>query len=66
MFAGQVIDGACVSLTVTVNEQLAVLPTASDVEQLSVVAPLGKKEPDAGVQTAAVTPGQLSETVGAA
>ncbi len=48
-FAGQVIDGGCVSLTVTVNVQsgLAVVPEAS---QDTVVVPLGKNEPEAGEQ----------------
>ena len=64
MLAGQVIEGACVSLTVTVNEQLAVLPLASVAVQLTVVVPFGKKEPAAGVH-AVPTPGQLSLTAGA-
>jgi len=46
MFAGHATDGGCVSLTVTVNEQLD--PTA--VEQLTVVVPLAKNVPDAGLQ----------------
>ena len=58
------IVGACVSFTVTVNEQLAVLPLVSVAVQLTVVVPFGKAEPDAGVQ-ATVTPGQLSLAVGA-
>lgn len=49
-FAGQVIEGGCVSLTVTVNEQLLVLPDASVAVQVTVVAPFGKTAPDAGVQ----------------
>lgn len=63
--AGQVIVGACVSLTVTVKEQLAGLPAASLTVQLTVVVPFGKVEPDGGVQTGVPTPVQLSETVGA-
>ena len=46
MFAGHVIAGACVSLTVIVNEQLE--PTG--VEQETVLTPLGKNVPDAGPQ----------------
>ena len=64
MLVGQVIDGACVSLTVTVNEQEFGLPEASVTLQLTVVVPLPKKEPDAGVQLGTPTPGQLSLTVG--
>jgi hypothetical protein len=45
-FVGQVIDGGCVSLTVTVNEQLG---PAVEV-QVTVVVPFGKNEPDGGVQ----------------
>ncbi len=43
-FAGQVIVGFCVSLIVTVNEQLG--PT--ELVHVTVVAPTGKKEPDGG------------------
>jgi hypothetical protein len=63
MFAGQVIAGFSVSLTVTVNEQEAVLPDVSVAVQFTVVVPFGKVEPDAGVQLV-VTPGQLSVVVG--
>ena len=65
MFAGQVIAGGCVSLTVMVNEQLAVLPEASLTLHVTVVMPLGKVEPDGGLHTGVPTPGQLSLTVGA-
>jgi hypothetical protein len=64
-FAGQVIVGGCVSLTVIVNEQLAVLPEASLTLHVTVVVPAGKNTPLAGEQTGTPTPGQLSETVGA-
>ena len=66
MFAGQVIDGGCVSLTVTVNEQLAVLFDESVTVHITVVVPVGNDEPDAGEQFGAPSPGQLSLTVGAA
>ena len=62
--AVQVMFGGCVSLTVTVNEQLAELFTASFTLQLTVVVPFGKVEPDAGAQVGVPTPGQLSLTVG--
>ena len=38
--------GGCVSLTVTVNEQLG----PAVVLQVTVVVPFGKKDPDAGEQ----------------
>jgi len=66
MLAGQVIEGACVSLTVTVNVQLPELPEASVTEQVTVLAPFGKTVPEAGVQVTAPTPGQLSLAVGVA
>jgi len=65
IFAGHIIAGFCVSLTVTVNEQLAELPLASVTVQLTVVVPFWKVEPDDGVQEGVPTPGQLSLTVGA-
>lgn len=49
--------------TVTVNEQVAVLPEASVAVQVTVVVPTGKVEPEGGTHTV-VTPGQLSEAVG--
>jgi hypothetical protein len=58
-FTGQVIAGACVSLTLTVKLQLAMLPDVSVAVQLTVVMPTEKKEPDAGMQLV-VTPEQLS------
>jgi hypothetical protein len=64
MLAGQVMVGFSVSLMVTVNMQLAVKFTASVAVQDTVVVPLGKLEPDGGVQTK-LSPGQLSVTVGA-
>jgi len=63
-FGGQVIVGGCVSLTVTVNVQVAVLLEESLTVQVTVVVPLGKNEPEAGEQPGAPTPGQLSLTVG--
>ena len=49
--------------TVTVKPQVAVLPDESVAVQVTVVVPTGRIEPLGGLQTA-VTPGQLSETVG--
>jgi len=63
MFAGHVSEGACVSLTVTVKEQLAEFLAASLTVQLTVVEPFGKVEPDGGVQTGEPVPGQLSDAV---
>jgi hypothetical protein len=55
---GQVIAGGCVSVTVIVNEQVF-----TDTElQVTVVAPTGKKEPDAGEH---VTAPQAPVVVGA-
>jgi hypothetical protein len=65
-FAGQVMAGGCMSLIVTVNEQLAGLPDASLTVQLTVVVPFGKAVPDGGEQDGEPTPEQLSDTVGAA
>ena len=59
MFVGQVIVGGVVSLTVTVNEQVPVLPDASVAVQVTVVTPLLKVLPEAGRQ-ATEPPGQLS------
>ncbi len=46
--AGQLIDGACVSLTVTVKEQDAALDDASVALKVTIVEPTLKNEPDAG------------------
>jgi len=51
-----------VSTTVTVKEQLAVLPEPSVAVAVTVVVPFGKVEPDGGFATT-VTPGQLSLAV---
>jgi len=48
-----------VSSTVTVKEQLAVLPEPSVAVAVTVVVPFGNVEPDGGLATT-VTPGQLS------
>ena len=62
MSGGQAIVGFSVSLTVTVKEQLAVLPEASVAVQVTAVVPFGNVEPDGGEQLV-VTPGQLSLAV---
>lgn len=49
--------------TLTLNEQLAVLPEASVAVHVTVVVPTGKVAPDGGTQ-ATVAPGQLSTGVG--
>jgi hypothetical protein len=51
------------SKVVTTNEQELVLPDASVAVQVTVVMPIGNEDPEGGLQEA-VTPGQLSETVG--
>lgn len=48
--------GRCVSLTVTVNEQLAELFEASVTLQVTVVVPLTNMEPDVGAHVGAPTP----------
>ena len=58
MFAGQVITGFCVSLTLTVKEQLG--PAAG--VQVTVVVPTGKNDPEGGEQ---LTASQLPLVVGA-
>jgi hypothetical protein len=60
MLAGHITAGGCVSFTVTVKEQFAVLPAASITLQLTFVAPSGNTEPDTGLHIGALTPGQLS------
>jgi len=57
--------GAWVSFTVTLKPQAAVWPLVSVAVQVTLVVPLAKVEPDAGLQ-ATVTPGQLSLAVGVA
>ena len=64
-FAGHVITGGCVSFTVTVNEQVAVLPAPSVAVAVTVVVPFGKVEPEAGEDTT-VGVEQLSVAAGAA
>jgi hypothetical protein len=60
MFAGQVMVGLVVSLTVTVNEQLLVLPFITAV-QVTGVVPLANVEPLAGVQVVVGVPQGLLE-----
>jgi hypothetical protein len=66
MFAGQLICGFSVSLTITMKEQVAINPAASVTVQLTVVVPLGNADPDVGLQTTAPAGNvQLSVAVGA-
>jgi hypothetical protein len=46
--------------TTTLNEQLPVLPDRSLAEQLTVVVPTAKLDPDGGVQVTARAPSQAS------
>ena len=77
MFAGHVIEGPCVSFTVTVKLHEEEFPATSLTLQVTVVTPFAKEVPDAGLQTGvsggtdplllgANPPGQLSVTIGAA
>ena len=47
MFAGQVIEGNCVSFTVTVKAQVDVLFAASVTLKVLVVTPTGNDDPEA-------------------
>src|SRR5207249_2290302 len=60
--AGQLIEGRSVSVTVTVNVQLELLPTASVAVQTTLVEPFGKLKPDGGTHRIE-PPGQLSVNV---
>jgi hypothetical protein len=60
MFAGTVTTGEVVSLTVTAKVLLPVLPATSVAEQVTVVVPIAKVEPEAGEQVEANTPSTLS------
>jgi hypothetical protein len=51
--------------TVTVNEQQLELPALSVAQQVTVVTPTGKTDPEGGVHVT-VSSWQLSEAVGAA
>ena len=59
--AGGVIVGSSSSTTCTAKLADAVLPTESVAVQLTVVVPIGKNDPDAGVQPAAAGPGPGEE-----
>jgi hypothetical protein len=63
MLLGQVTVGFWVSLTVTVNMQLAGLLDASDTLQVTVVTPFWNVVPEAGVHTGVPTFGQVSVAV---
>ena len=66
IFDGQAIVGFCVSFTVTVNEQAAVLPPASVTLKVFVVTPTGNVDPLARPAICVVTePEQLSVPTGA-
>jgi hypothetical protein len=64
MFAGHVIEGGCVSLTLMVKVHVTVLLAESVAVAVSVVVPTGKKLPDAG-ETTTVTGRTPPLTVGA-
>src|SRR6266576_5657309 len=62
MLPGHVTTGPSVSLTVTVKVFVSVFPAASVAVDVTVVAPLGNTEPEAGLLTT-LTPAQLSVAV---
>ena len=55
LLGGQVIEGGCVSFTVTVKLQLC----GCCVVQVTVVVPFGKKEPEGGAQVTVPQPEPL-------
>lgn len=57
------ITGNWPSNTVTVNEQVDWLPQASVATEVTVVVPIGKAKPEAGVLTMVTVPPQLSVAV---
>jgi hypothetical protein len=59
-FVGTVRTGAVVSVTVTVNEAIPVLPLLSIAVQPTVFIPTGNVDPLAGVQFAATPPSTTS------
>src|SRR3989441_3860397 len=59
-FAGTVMTGAVVSVTVTVNDAVLRLPCASVAAQVTVVGPNGKVDPLAGAQIGASGPSRMS------
>ena len=65
--AGQVMAGAWVSVTVTVNARVVELPAASVARKETAVAPTGKDAPEAGpaIWVMVGLPGQLSVAVAA-
>ena len=64
MLPGQVMWGASSSSTVTLKEQLALLPDASVAAHWTMVVPFGKRLPLAGLHTMLALP-QLSVAVAA-
>ena len=66
IFDGQVATGSSVSFTVTVKEQVAVLPEASVTKKVFVVVPTGKTLPEGSPAVwVVVAPAQLSAPIGA-
>ncbi len=63
-FAGQVMDGACASVTITLKVQVAIFPDASVAVTVTGVDPFEKELPEAG-SVVTVTPTQLSVATGA-
>jgi hypothetical protein len=55
------ISGLVVSTTFTTNDAFDVFAAASEAEQLTVVCPNGKVEPDAGEHDAVTSPSTKSD-----
>jgi hypothetical protein len=61
IFAGQLITGFSLSVTVTVNVLTVVFPEGSVAVEVTVVDPTGKNDPDAGLEE--IVAEQLSDTL---
>jgi hypothetical protein len=64
LFTGWVvITGGRLSITVTVKVQVELLPHASVAVEVTVVTPIGKAKPEAGLLIMVTAPAQLSVAV---
>src|SRR5258705_3556843 len=60
IFAGHVIRGSSVSVTITLNVFVTEFPLASIARQVTTLVPLLNVDPEGGTQTTSNWPGQLS------
>ena len=61
---GTVMTGASVSPTITLNVEVAVFPAESEAEQVTIVEPSAKREPERGVQEEERVPSTASVALG--